>query len=367
MGVSFYNFTELHNDEFKTQIKQRINDIVDKNAFIEGEYNTRFEQRFAQMQKAKHCALVANGTDGLEIALKVAGVKAGDKVGCPGISFFASAEAIITVGAEPVFIDVSPETGLMDPESLIRVTQQHTLKAIMPVHIYGLGAPIKALNKLCEERAIEIIEDAAQGQGGFLEDSPIGGSGHLTVFSFYPTKNLSAFGDAGAILTGDDEENETIRQIRNHGRSAQGHALSGVNSRCDSIQAAVLDLKLEKIEQYNQQRKQVAKWYHERLKEIPVQLMPAQYLETSSWHLYPILTGDGNERIRLQTHLNNNAIGNALFYNKSLPEEKPLMNFKGEKEQARLFAQKALCLPMNPFVTQSQVDEVYNVLKSFYF
>lgn len=367
MGVPFYNFAKLHHHEFNIKVKERINAIIDKNAFVEGEYNASFEKRFGELQKAKFCPLVANGTDALELALRAYDVGHGDKVGVPGISFFASAEAVLTVGATPVFIDVNPATGLMCAESLKRIVESHKLKAIMPVHIYGLPAPIAELEKVCTPLGIKIVEDAAQGQGGYLEaGKPIGSSNNLTTFSFYPTKNLSAFGDAGAILTQDEKLNEKIVQLRNHGRSPNGHALSGHNSRCDHIQAAVLDLKLDEIEQNNNGRRNAARLYNEKLKGLPINFPADKYLELSSWHLYPIQVKDKAEKLELEKFLKSKEIGCAMFYIQSLPEERPLQNCEGEKENAINFAARTICLPMNPFISKEDVTEVVTVLKEFY-
>jgi dTDP-4-amino-4,6-dideoxygalactose transaminase len=262
MNVSFYDFPNLHNADFKAEILNRYKEIIDNNAFIEGQYNHSFEKKFAELQQTKHCLLVANGTDAIEIALLAEGIKAGDLVGVTSISFFATAEAVINVGATPVFIDVEPETGLICPESLKRVLSQHKLNAIIPVHIYGMPAAIAELETICKPKNIKIIEDGAQSQGGFYANGkPIGSSQNLVTYSFYPTKNLGAFGDAGAILTQDDKMADTIKSIRNHGRSPNGHTIIGRNSRCDHFQAAVLDLKMDKIEQQNIDRKTIAKKY----------------------------------------------------------------------------------------------------------
>jgi len=365
MGVPIYNFKELHNEELRTEAKRRIAEIIDKNAFVEGEYNALFEKEFAQMQQAKHCMLVANGTDAIEIALQAYDIGHGDKVGIPTISFFATAEAVITQGATPIFIDVDAETGLMDPASLKRVLKEHKLKAIIPVHIYGMPAPIEELEAICRPLNIKIVEDSAQGQGGYLKNGPIGSSNNLTTFSFYPTKNLAAFGDAGAILTQDDNLAEKIKSIRNHGRSPNGHILSGKNSRCDSIQAAVLHLKLKKITQQNEQRKKIAKQYHEKLKNLEIGLLPAKYLETSSWHLYPIRMANREQKYALQQFLKAKEIGSALFYEKSLPEERPLMNAAGEKQVGPQFAAQCICLPLNPFLTSDDINTVCGAIKEF--
>lgn len=368
MSVPFYNFNDLHTPEFKAELFERFSKIYDTNGFVEGEYNASFESRFAQMQEAKHCLLVANGTDALEIALEAYGVGQGDKVGVPGITFYATAEAVLNRGAIPVWIDIETESGLICPESTQRVIEQHKLKAIMPVHIYGMAADMEKINSICEQHNVAIIEDAAQAQGAFFENGkPIGSTHNLTTFSFYPTKNLSAFGDAGAILTQSDELALKIKTIRNHGRSELD--MLGRNSRCDHMQAAVLDLKLERIEEYNKMRKTAAKHYHTTLKaaELPITLLNDRHLETSSWHLYPIRVANSEIREKLQAHLQKHEIGCTPFYDQAMHQMKVLKNFKeGETKKAEELAGRSICLPMNPFLKEEDIQKVTSTIKAFF-
>jgi dTDP-4-amino-4,6-dideoxygalactose transaminase len=367
MQVSFYNFPKLHDEKFQKEIMMRFQEIVSTNAFVEGKWNTAFETEFAKLQEAKHCLLLANGTDAIELALIAAGVKPGDKVGVQAISFYASAEAIVTVGAIPVFIDVFPDSGLMDPASLERILSKHHLKAIIPVHIYGQPADIPALEKICKPRGIKIIEDGAQSQGGFYENGkPIGSSDNITTFSFYPTKNLGAFGDAGAVTFNDDSLRQPLLSLRNHGRSPSGTLLVGRNSRCDHLQAAVLHLKLELINFYNEERKKIAAKYMLALKDLPIRMVPEKFAKLSSWHLFPIGVESKELKYKLKDFLTQNGIGNALFYEKALPEEGPIAHYEGERENSLLFAGQTLCLPMHPFITDAEIELVRQNLKKFF-
>jgi dTDP-4-amino-4,6-dideoxygalactose transaminase len=366
MSIGFYNFQKLHNPKFQDKILKRFEEIVKSNGFVEGNYNSSFEQRFAKMQGANHCLLVANGTDAIEIALQAYGVGYGDKVGIPSISFYATAEAVYNVGATPVFIDIDSSTGLLDPDSLENILRNTELKAIIPVHIYGLPAPIEKLEVICSKNNIKIIEDGAQSQGGFYENgNPIGSSNNLTTYSFYPTKNLGAFGDAGAILTNNDDLALKIASIRNHGRSPDGHALIGRNSRCDHLQAAVLDLKLDTIEEENKNRKNIAKKYLMEFEGVDAQVPEKKYLEFSSWHLFPIQVKSRELKYGLKEHLASKGIGSALFYEKAMAEEKPLQHVPGEKQKGIDFASLTLCLPMNPFLSHEDIIEVVKEVKYF--
>jgi dTDP-4-amino-4,6-dideoxygalactose transaminase len=367
MSVGFYDFKKLHNEDFQKKILERFAEIVYSNGFVEGKYNTSFEQRFAKMLDVNHALLVANGTDALEIALQVYGIGHGDKVGVPSISFYATAECVINKGATPVFIDIDPLSGLMDPESLKRVLKDHDLKAIIPVHIYGQPAPIEVLEEICNPKGIKIIEDAAQGEGGFYKNGKaLGNSNNLCTFSFYPTKNLAAFGDAGAITTNDMALAEDIISIRNHGRSPEGHRLVGRNSRCDHLQAAVLDLKLDNIQELDNSRKEIAAMYFDNLSELPIRLPKREFICLSSWHLFPIQVDTKDNKYKLKEFLATKNIGSALFYEQAMAEEKPISDCAGEKEKGISFAEKTLCLPIHPFVSKENIDLIKKTLQEFF-
>ncbi len=367
-NIPFYNFKKLHSEIFLNEIKGVFSEIIENSAFVEGKYNTLFEQDFAKLQGASTCILVANGTDAIEIALQALNIPKGSKVGIPGISFYATAEAVINVGLEPVFIDVDPKSGLISVESFKRILKQHKLQAIIPVHIYGQPAPIEELQVICNENNIKIIEDAAQAQGAYLKNGPVGSSPNLTTFSFYPTKNLGAFGDAGAILFNnpDEELKARILSIRNHGRSPNGHTLIGRNSRCDHLQAAVLYSKLKYINKENEMRKNIAKSYFRELKNLDIRLVPEEFITRSSWHLFPIGLKSQQAKYELKKYLGDVGISSSLFYEKALPEEKPLTSCAGEKEHSLFFAASTLCLPMNPFLTEDEIKRVAQKITQFF-
>ena len=364
--ISLYDFRKLHNEKFQREVLDRWSHILKQNAFIEGEFNFAFERNFAKRQKAEFCCLVANGTDALELAMLALDVKPGDNVAVPQITFHATAEAVLNVGARPVLIDCHWQTGLMDPDSLQRMCEKHPLKAVIPTHIYGLPAPMEEIENICKKQNILIIEDAAQAQGGYYSNgAPIGSRNNLATFSFYPTKNLGALGDAGAILGQDKKLVDIITGIRNHGRGTCGKR-GGRNSRCDHLQAAVLDYKLESADRYNQIRKEMADRYHQIFYHTPVQIVPDQYLALSSWHLYPVRFPSVEKRKIVQSNLKELHIDTAPFYEKVLSEYPFLSRFPAESENARRLSGHVLCLPFHPFLSEQDIQTVAQaVLRHF--
>ena len=360
-----YDLASIHNDGFRTEAKARINKIIDENSFIEGEYNQSFEKEFAQMQDAKFCRLVANGTDAIEIALKAYDIEAGDLVGIPGITFYATAEAVYNVGAIPVLIDVEKDTGVMCPESLKRVSEQYDLKAIIAVHIYGIACKMDQISHICRSKDIKIIEDSAQASGTITPMGPAGANPYsLSTFSFYPTKNLSAMGDAGAILCSDYELAKKIEVLRNHGRG--GYATIGRNSRCDHFQAAILHLKLQNIDELNAKRKQNAKLYFQNINNPLIKLLPKECVETSSWHLFPMQLKDKATASNLVSFLREKGIGSSdIYYAKSMGMEPALDGVKGEREVADSLAGRVVCIPITPFLTSDDIKLISTAVNNF--
>ena len=365
MKVHLYNFSQPDDEVFKRRIIDRITGIIEAESFIEGPYNLQFEKAFAHRQHAKHCLLVANGTDALEIALKASGIGPGDRVAVPSITFWATAEAVLNVGAEPVFVDVLEETGLIDPDSLGSAIDKYRLSAAIAVHIYGLPADMARIRALCKSKGVALIEDAAQAHGTTVDAKPVGHGPNPTTFSFYPTKNIGAFGDAGCILTDDDGFAQRVQALRNHGRGNDD--LLGRNSRCDHIQAAVLDLKLRHAEELHQNRRRAASWYYEHLRGLPLRAVADSYLKTSSWYLFPVFFEEADTVEALQAFLTKKGIGSAPFYQKALPDEKPLSRYADDgSHNARLLAGRTLCLPMHPYLKREDIIYVCEKLKLFF-
>lgn len=370
MNVSFYDFASLHNPSLLQEIAETLKVVIQENAFVEGSYNLKLETAFCEMLKSSYCRLVGNCTDALEIALKVHDIGPGDYVAVPGISFHASAECIVNVGATPVLVDVDPKTGLMDPEQLTAVAKEYPLKAVIPVHIYGLPAPMAAINEIAKKFQFAVIEDAAQAIGTQLPSGPVGSGDNLVCFSFYPTKNLGAFGDAGAILTNNEEWAKKVSIIRNHGRSSQGLLHFGRNSRCDHIQAAVLLMKLKDFPAQNEQRKVAAHKYTQNFKSLmsegKVEVPGEDFIQTSSWHLYPILVPNKDIKLKLHQYLKDKQVQTMLFYEQALGDLLPMQSYPGKREESRRFAERVLCLPIHPFLKDEQIQYVTEQIRIFF-
>ena len=363
--MDFYGLHSLHGEEFSLQVLERWKEILLSQRFIEGHYHDAFEEKFAHLQGAKHCLLVGNGTDALEISLVSLGIGVGDKVGVPGITFHATAEAVVNVGAVPVLIDVEPTTGLMDPLSLERVLERQELKGVIPVHIYGMPVDMEAIEKLCSDRNITIVEDAAQAQGAVYRDTqrPVGSRQNVATFSFYPTKNLGGMGDAGCILTDDGERAAQMKAIRNHGRG--GHGL-GRNSRCDHLQAAVLDLKLESLEGWNRRRKEIASMYYRGLEALPLGLVPQENLCFSSWHLYPVRLGNVTDAERMREFLREKGVPVMDFYAQALSQRPWASEWEGEWKEAESMAGSMACLPCHPCLSDGEAMGIVDKIREFF-
>ena len=355
--IQLYGLDRLHNRQFQEKVLARWKNILEENSFVEGRFNLEFEKEFARIQNASFSLLVANGTDALEIAMCALGVKKGDNVAVPQMTFYATAEAVVNIGANPVFIDVSPQTGLMDAQSLQRMSLSLPIKAVIPVHLYGLNVPMNEIESVCNRQGITILEDAAQGFGGTYEDGRPIGSRHTAAFSFYPTKNLGAFGDAGAITSHDEKVMKQVGHIRNHGRGS-GESVAGRNSRCDHLQAAVLSLKLEEASRHHQMRKKAALKYHQAFRGSSVQVVPEKFMETSSWHLYPIRFPSVSLRSKVQKALSAKGIGSSPFYEKALSWMPAFSDFPGEDGQVREICGRVLCLPMHPYLKDEEMEKV---------
>jgi dTDP-3-amino-3,4,6-trideoxy-alpha-D-glucose transaminase len=293
------------------EIAERQRAVLESGRYILGPEVEAFESEFARYLGTAHCVGVANGTDALAIALRALGVGPGDEVVVPSVSFFATVEPVVTIGATPIFCDVDERTWLMTAATAEPVITDRT-KVLLPVHLFGNPAPVTELLELVHPRGIKVLEDAAQAHGATLEGRMAGALGDAATFSFFPSKNLGGFGDGGAVVTGDPEADARARRLRFHGsEDKRRHTEVGYNSRLDEIQAAGLRVLLRHLPEWTEARRRVAQAYRDAGLEDVVGLQAETAGGQSAWHLLVVATP---ERDRLQRALNEAGIGARPYY-----------------------------------------------------
>ena len=342
----------------KEEVLSRIGDVIDGARYILGKEVVEFEQQFAAYCGAEHCVGMANGTEALHMALRALDIGSGDEVITAGNSFAATAFAIAYAGADAVFVDVDPQDFNIDVDLIEQAITERT-KAIIPVHLYGQGARMKEIREIADRHGLRIVEDAAQAHGAEVDGQRCGSLGDIGCFSFYPGKNLGAFGDGGAAVTNDPELAEKLRLLRNYGQKQKNrHDLLGFNCRLDTVQACVLLAKMQHIERWTEQRRQVARWYHEALAECDL-LLPEE--RPNARHVYHLFVARCKQRDALIASLANENIFCGIHY------PNPLCTAQPFREAATVPFGLPICselgdeivsLPMYPEMTQSDVHRV---------
>ena len=350
--------------EVTGEIDINMQRILADTAFVNGPEVSAFEQEYAAFVGLQHCIGVANGTDAIELALRAAGVSTGAQVVLPANTFVATAEAVVRAGAVPVFADVDPEYLLMDPASVAEAITPDTA-AVIPVHLYGQMAPMTAISWLAAKRDAVVIEDAAQAQGATQGGSCPGTFSHAAATSFYPGKNLGAYGDAGAVITGSTTLAAQVKLLRDHGcASKYEHVTIGFNSRLDSLQAAVLRVKLRRLEDWNEKRRQAATRYDEMLAGIDEISLPQTAHDNSHvWHLYVIRTPRRNAVIETLRDL---GIQAGIHYPIPLhlqPAFRTLGYGPGDFPVAEAAAASIVSLPLYPQITENQQHRVTEAVR----
>ncbi len=377
--IPFVDLRAQH-EQVRPAIEAAIRDIIDRSSFIGGSYVAAFEREFAEYIGVKEAIGVANGTDALWLALIALGVGPGDAVITVPNTFIATVEAITRAGAWPLFVDIDPATATLDPAlletfletrcrlqddgRLIHLPSGRRVAAILPVHLYGLPFDVKPILDLANACHVPLVEDAAQAQGArYRLDGAwrrAGSFGRAAGFSFYPGKNLGAMGDAGAVTTNDPELAEKIRWLRDHGSCEKYVHVTphGWNSRLDAIQAAVLSIKLKKLDEWNAQRRRVAAWYSQALGGLPLELPCAPPWAEHIYHLYVVRTP---ERDRLYKELLARGVGVGLHYPIPLHLQRAYAHLNlppGAFPRSEESARTLLSLPMHPALTETQVQRV---------
>ena len=344
----------------KEEVDAAIASVLASAHFIKGEECALFEQEFAAYCGAAHAVGVANGTDALIVALRAYGVGPGDEVLTVANTFIATGEAIFLNGALPVFVDVDPATFTMDAALVEKAITPRT-RVIVPVHLYGHPADMTAILAVAARHHLPVLEDAAQAHGAEVDGRRAGALGHAACFSFYPGKNLGAYGDAGMVVTNDREFAARVRQIANHGGGTNKYdnVVVGTNSRLDTLQAAVLRVKLRHLDRWNAERRERVKAYATALAGVPGLVLPTERAGArSAWHLYTVRSDD---RDALQAHLRAEGIATAVHYPRPIhlqPAMAPAGGRPGDLPVSEASSREVLSLPLYPELPLDAVARV---------
>jgi dTDP-4-amino-4,6-dideoxygalactose transaminase len=350
----------------KDEILQAISEVCESQYFALGPAVEEFEKQIAAYCKSKYAIGVSSGTDALLVSLMALDIKPGDEVITTPFTFFSTAGSVARLGARPVFVDVDPESYNIDP-SVIEEKITEKTRAIIPVHLFGQAAQMKAIKKIAKRHNLAVIEDAAQAVGASQDGIMCGNLGDCGCFSFYPTKNLNAFGDGGLVTTNDDGLAEKIRILRDHGQNPKYfYRMIGGNFRLDGIQGAILNVKLKHLDKWNEVRRQNAALYDSNLADSPVNAPKIDENNISIYHQYTVTVP---ERDKLQKFLAENEIGSAIFYPKPLHLQECFseLGYKpGDFPVTERLCNEVLSLPVYPEISSSQIEFVSKMVLKFY-
>lgn len=348
----------------KTAIDLAIASVIEASEFIRGPHVDRFEADFAQLTAANHCVSCANGTDALFIAMRALGLQTGDEVITTAHSWIATSETVTQAGGNVIFVDTEEDFFTISPE-LIEAKITPRTKGVIVVHLYGQPADVAAIRSICDRHDLWLIEDCAQAHLATFEGQQVGSFGHAATWSFYPGKNLGAFGDAGAITTPSQDIADFAALFARHG-GKDNHVMEGINSRMDGLQAAILSVKIPQLAQMTERRREVARWYDTHLANIPGIVTPK--VRPRAEHVYHLYVVRTQNRDRAQAFLRERGIPTAVQYPKPLPlypAYSYLGGAPGDYPIATHHAETIMSLPMHPFLNEDDVKEVANALAEF--
>jgi dTDP-4-amino-4,6-dideoxygalactose transaminase len=351
--------------ELRHELDVALGRVLDSGWFVLGSEGRAFEEEFAAAAGASYAVGVGSGTDAIELALRALGIGPGDEVVTQANTCVPTVSAIERAGATPVLCDVEAEAGTMDPDSLKGALGPKT-RAVVPVHLYGQCADTEAIVDLCSRRGIAVVEDCAQAVGADLRGRPAGTIGTLGCFSFYPTKNLAALGDGGAVITDDTELAERLRLVRQYGQTARySHVTEGVNSRLDEVQAAILRTRLPHVPRWNARRAEIADAYAEALGGTPVRALVRLADRRHVFHLFVV---EAPDRDALRAHLGDAGIGTLIHYPTPVhghPPYRRLADGPVPLSVSERLCNGILSLPIYPELSDEEVGRVGEALRSF--
>lgn len=355
--------TQYHN--IKSEIDKAIESVLDSGQFILGPQVKRLEESIAAYIKASYAIGVGNGTDALVIALRACGIGPGHEVITAPFTFFASAESVSAVGAKPVFVDIDPKTFNIDAAKIEKAITSKT-RAIIAVHLFGQTADMESIMDIAKKHDLLVIEDACQAMGAEYMGKKAGSLGHVACFSFFPTKNLGTYGDGGIIVTSDAQIEQKARMLRAHGSTKKYyHEMIGYNSRLDELHAAILNVKLKYLDQWNEKRRRNAAIYDKLLKECGV---VTPYVAPYAKHIYHQYVIQVERRDELAATLKAKGIASAVYYPLPLHLQKAYKDLgyrEGDMPYAEAACKKVLALPMYPELEPEQIEYVAEAIKDF--
>lgn len=351
----------------KREVDDGIQDVINQTAFIRGGAVKAFEEELATYLHGRHAIGVGNGTDALQIAMMALGVGPGDEVITTPFTFIATAEAARLLGATPVWVDIESDSYNIDASQIEAAITERT-KAIVPVHLFGRAAEMDPIMEVARRRGVPVIEDNAQAIGAKYGDAFAGFIGEVGCLSFFPSKNLGAFGDGGAVLTNDDELAERIRMVANHGSRKKYHnEIVGVNSRLDTIQAAILRVKLRHLDEYIAARRRAADLYDQALSHLSGVSVPHRGAHGHVFHQYTIRVREGREtRDRLAAHLKQHGVPSAIYYPIPLHRLPVFDDASAHVPNAEQAADEVLSLPMHTELDESDTGYIADSIISFF-
>lgn len=383
MQVPFMDLKRQYHT-IKNEIDNAIHDTIESCAFVAGEKVTQFEENFAHYCGVNYAVGVSSGTSALYAGLKALGVGSGDAVITIPFTFIATVEAITLTGARPIFIDIEKESYNIAPEkieqyikksciwnsedmTLVDKNTKLTIRAIMPVHLYGQIADMDEIMKLAEAYSLSVLEDAAQAHGATYKHRKAGSIGHLGAFSFYPSKNLGAYGQGGAVITNDQRLAEKVKMLIDHGQRAKNyHTFEGWNFKMDGFQAAILDVKLKYLDDWNRRRREHAQTYTSLLKDVDGVIVPKEMPHRA--HIYHLYVIRNKNRNALQEYLRNAGVGSSIHYPLALHVQDAYRDLEykpGDFPCAEECAGGVLSLPMFPELSKQEIEYVCTTIQEW--
>jgi len=364
MEIPFRNLSKQY-ELLREDLLQKIDEVLSTGHYVLGNHVKRFEEEFAAYCGARYAVGVNSGTDAMVLALKAVELQKGDEVIVPASTFISTANVVAYFGGIPVFVDVGSDTLNIDPLKIERMITKNT-KAIIPVHFHGQPADMDPIRELARKYELFIIDDCAQATGAEYKGNKVGTLADISCFSFYPSKNLGAFGDGGAVTTNNEQLDARVRSLRDYGRRDQYTFGSiGYNSRLDEIQAAILSIKLKHVDRWNEQRRIVAKRYNQLLSVIPTIETPIE--KSYAKHVYWVYTVRTKHREKLQKGLAKKKVGTGIVYAIPIPFQKAyeyLSYKKGDFPVSEQCADEMISIPMFPELTEGEQDYVVQAIRN---